>query len=79
MKLSKLQFPVIESWKRAWWIKIKTSSPACTYYFGPFDNKQEAKSSQWGYVEDLTHEGAQDISVEIQRMRPNQLTVDDSE
>lgn len=81
MKLPKLQVPLIESWKRSWWIKVKTSIPACTYYFGPFDDEQEAKLSQWGYIEDLAREGAQDISVEIQRIRPNQyqLTIDDSE
>jgi hypothetical protein len=59
----------------AWWVKIVTDSPRCTYYFGPFGSAQEAKNAQAGYMEDLEHEGAQGISVEIGRFKPNDLTV----
>lgn len=58
-----------------WWIKISTAQPAVTYYFGPFDSLEEAKSSQAGYVEDLQQEDAQGISVEIKRCQPDNLTV----
>ena len=75
MKFPKFRFPIIESWKQLWWIKIQTPRPACTYYFGPFDSEKEAKLSQLGYVEDLVQEGAQDIDVEIKRFRPKQLTI----
>jgi hypothetical protein len=47
-----------------WWIKIYTSEPPCTYYFGPFDSKKEAKIHQSGYIEDLVREKAQGITVE---------------
>jgi Domain of unknown function (DUF1816) len=59
----------------AWWVKIVTDSPRCTYYFGPFLSAQEAKIAQVGYVEDLEYEGSQGISVEIGRFKPNDLTV----
>lgn len=59
----------------AWWVKIVTDSPRCTYYFGPFGSAEEAKTAQAGYMEDLEHEGAQGISVEIGRFKPNDLTV----
>jgi Domain of unknown function (DUF1816) len=59
----------------AWWVKVVTDSPRCTYYFGPFMSAEEAKTAQVGYLEDLEHEGAQGISVEIGRFKPNDLTV----
>lgn len=63
----------------AWWVKIDTQHPRCTYYFGPFVSKQEATTYQSGYIEDLTGEKAQGITVEILRCKksPEQLTVFD--
>jgi hypothetical protein len=60
-----------------WWIKIYTSKPSCTYYFGPFDNKTEAKIHQYGYVEDLVREKAQDIRVKTKWFLrpPKSLTI----
>lgn len=29
---------------KSWWVEIKTSQPACTYYFGPFDTEDEANA-----------------------------------
>ncbi|MBD1872639.1 DUF1816 domain-containing protein [Nodosilinea sp. FACHB-131] len=61
---------------KAWWVEIKTSQPACTYYFGPFDSESEAHSAKGGYVEDLEQEGAQNIQlVVLLCSRPKQLTI----
>jgi hypothetical protein len=59
----------------AWWVKISTDNPRCTYYFGPFLNEAEAKDSQAGYVEDLEGERAQGIKVSIERCKPQELTI----
>lgn len=61
----------------AWWVKVKTDSPRCTYYFGPFLNRQQAESEKPGYLEDLQFEGAQGIQVSIKRCKPTKLTVYD--
>jgi hypothetical protein len=62
-----------------WWVVIRTTKPVCTYYFGPFDSSQEAKSNQNGYIEDLTGEGAEGITVEIQSCQPEVLTLDEED
>jgi hypothetical protein len=59
----------------AWWIEIVTDEPKCIYYFGPFVTKQEAERAQSGYIEDLEAEGAQNITVQIQRCHPVELTI----
>jgi Domain of unknown function (DUF1816) len=59
----------------AWWVKIDTDKPRCTYYFGPFISSQEAELSKGGYLEDLEQEGAQGIRVEILRCKPSSLTI----
>jgi hypothetical protein len=61
----------------AWWVEITTSTPRCTYYFGPFLSSDEANAHQPGFLEDLHTEGAQDIHAQIKRCRPVQLTVAD--
>jgi hypothetical protein len=57
-----------------WWLKVKTQSPSCIYYFGPFESKEEARLSQSGYLEDLMDEGAQKIKTAVEKARPQQLT-----
>lgn len=57
-----------------WWVEISTNYPLCIYYFGPFDNREEAQISQTGYVEDLQEEGAQGISINIKQCQPQALT-----
>ncbi|WP_445242020.1 DUF1816 domain-containing protein [Microcoleus sp. LEGE 07076] len=59
----------------AWWVEVKTSTPRCIYYFGPFMTASEAESAKAGYVEDIESEGAQGINVLIQRCKPIDLTV----
>ena len=62
----------------AYWVKITTDSPTCTYYFGPFSNESEAQAAQAGYCEDLRGEGAQNINVTCERRRrPSELTITD--
>ncbi|MDB9313438.1 DUF1816 domain-containing protein [Spirulina sp. CS-785/01] len=63
----------------AYWVEIKTDSPACTYYFGPFSNQQEAQEASYGYVEDLKEEEATGITVTIARMKPKDLTIFEDE
>lgn len=61
----------------AWWVEVKTSSPRCIYYFGPFLTSQEAEDAKAGYVEDIENEGAEGISVSTYRCKPISLTVAD--
>lgn len=61
--------------KDPWWVEISTRKPKCTYYFGPFNSEEEALTYQPGYVEDLTNEGSQDISVNIKKCDPPILTI----
>ena len=58
-----------------YWVKITTAQPKCIYYFGPFDNPQEAKLNQNGYIEDLISEQASEIYAQIKKCNPKNLTV----
>jgi hypothetical protein len=61
----------------AWWVEVRTETPRCTYYFGPFSTAEAADSSKAGYVADLEQEGAQGITVSVKRCKPSKLTVSD--
>ncbi len=61
----------------AYWVKITTVSPVCTYYFGPFLSRKEANAAKSGFIEDLKEEGAKGIKVGIQRCKPKELTIFD--
>lgn len=61
----------------AWWVEIQTDQPQCTYYFGPFLSRKEARSAQVGYIEDIESEGAQGIQAQVGRYKPSQLTIFD--
>jgi hypothetical protein len=63
----------------AWWVKIVTETPHCTYFFGPFESSSEAKQNQSGYLEDLEQEGSQGIEVAILQDRPETLTIYDEQ
>ncbi len=65
----------LERMGKAWWIKIKTEQPLCTYYFGPFSNPKEAAEAQPNYLEDLETEQAQGISWNIEQSKPLELTL----
>lgn len=59
----------------AWWVKITTKKPHCTYYFGPFVSPERAEEAQEGYVEDLKEEEAQEITIAIEQLKPKELTI----
>ena len=59
----------------AWWVEVSTQNPRCTYYFGPFLNEAEAQAASHGYVEDLETEGAQGITVNVKKCKPENLTI----
>jgi hypothetical protein len=68
---------VFDSLGWAWWIRITTETPNCTYYFGPFLAKKEALAAKAGYLEDINGEGASCVNLEIKRCKPKELTVCD--
>ncbi len=57
-----------------WWVKIRTTNPRCTYYFGPFPFRWIAQRHQGGYREDLALEKPQGIDMAILQDTPRQLT-----
>ncbi|GAB4319698.1 MAG: DUF1816 domain-containing protein [Leptolyngbyaceae cyanobacterium] len=63
----------------AWWVEVKTESPRCIYYFGPFLTADEAEAAKPGYVEDLQQEDAQGIEAVTKRCKPVQLTIYDDD
>lgn len=75
MQLLDFKLTVDRILNQKWWVRIDTKIPACTYYFGPFCQREEARNSQIGYVDDLVGEGAQEIRVKIERARPQNLTI----
>lgn len=60
-----------------WWVKITTVEPNCVYYFGPFEDEDEAVQAKPGYVEDLEQEGALQIQTSLQSgSEPKELTIE---
>jgi len=57
------------------WIEIKTESPNCIYYFGPFARSKEAQVELQGYIEDLEQEGAKVTAFQIKKCQPQELTI----
>jgi hypothetical protein len=57
------------------WVEVKTETPECIYYFGPFKNRLEAQKACPGYVADLAEEGATGIQTAIKRCNPPALTI----
>ena len=75
--LSNLWRPFAGVFSKPWWVKVSTSQPECTYYFGPFDKEEDAADAKPGFVEDLEQEGAQDIQAEVVSCpEPKDLTVE---
>ncbi|HAC65929.1 MAG TPA: CpcD phycobilisome linker protein [Cyanothece sp. UBA12306] len=71
---AKTETVVDEPWGISWWVEISTTHPQCLYYFGPFDDQEEAGFHQGGYIQDLLGEGAQNITVRIKQCQPLTLT-----
>jgi Domain of unknown function (DUF1816) len=76
MSISTVWIDTLDFFGRAWWIKIFTTHPRCTYYFGPFGGVLEAEIQMKGYIKDLESESAEGIQTQIQRGKPTQLTID---
>jgi Domain of unknown function (DUF1816) len=57
-----------------WWIEVKTVNPNYIYYFGPFSNRDEAKSLKPGYIQDLAEENAEVTAATVLWCKPRQLT-----
>ncbi len=66
---------LLEKLGLAWWVEIITHNPNCTYYFGPFVTANKAKTSQFGYIEDIAQEGAKISSIEVKQCQPEVLTI----
>jgi hypothetical protein len=79
MILSFLETNKISDDNTPWWVKITSISPHCIYYFGPFASFDEAQQHQAGYLQDIESEGAQDISLSIERSNPHYLTIFEDE
>ncbi|MCX7594815.1 MAG: DUF1816 domain-containing protein [Fischerella sp.] len=80
MKLQTFIKSILLSPMIAWWVEITTKLPRCTYYFGPFQNLEQAQTACLGYVEDLKSEQAQGIEIKIiKRFQPDVLTICDEQ
>ncbi len=72
--------PILKRLGWDYWVKIETDEPRCTYYFGPFDDRNEAQDASTGYIEDLKDEEAAGIQLSIGRMpTPTELTIFDDD
>jgi len=60
----------------AWWVRIETQVPRCTYFFGPFFSRDEAATASPGYVEDLCEERALGIVAWFEQGQPSELTIE---
>ena len=58
-----------------WWIEIIVDGPACIYYFGDFNNYQEAEHSKNKYIQDLEREGTEIVDTRIGQYSPEELTI----
>ncbi len=61
--------------KLYWWLEIKTSHPACVFYFGPFYSETEAKVSQYSHIEHLIQEKFHGITLEVKQLEPKELMI----
>ena len=60
----------------AWWAKIETSQPSCTYWFGPFITKRSLKENISSFIKDLSDEGSKNIKHSLVRCKKEEpLTV----
>ncbi|MEG4073896.1 DUF1816 domain-containing protein [Microcoleus sp. Pol14C2] len=67
--------PASSTRRGEWWVEVETDSPKRTYYFGPYDSRQEASNSSNRYIRDLENKGAKKISINIKEgSKPTQLT-----
>ena len=78
MNIETIWSSILQLLGRAWWVKITTEQPNCTYYFGSFATGNEADAAQAGYVEDLESESATGIHVSIEQVYRNLVLTPES-
>jgi hypothetical protein len=76
IKLSEIWTTCLDFLGQAWWVEVFTTAPKCTYYFGPFADRQQAHLAIAGYVEDLESESAQVIQTQLKQCKPKRLTIE---
>ena len=60
----------------AWWAKVETDNPSCTYWFGPFITKRSLNENISSFIEDLTEEGSENIKYSLVRCKKEEpLTI----
>ena len=60
----------------AWWAKIETEEPLCTYWFGPFITKRSLKENMSSFISELSEEGFKSIKHSLVRCKKEEpLTV----
>ena len=60
----------------AWWAKIETEEPSCTYWFGPFITKRSLNENISPFIKDLSKEGSKNIKHSLVRCKKEEpLTV----
>ena len=60
----------------AWWAKIETEEPSCTYWFGPFITKRSLEENMPFFIKDLSDEGSKNIKHTLVRCKKEEpLTV----
>ncbi|WP_404791317.1 DUF1816 domain-containing protein [Altericista sp. CCNU0014] len=59
-----------------WWLEMRTINPICIYFFGPFETRSEAESSQSGFFQDLESEDAWVLYSTVKLSNPHHLTID---
>lgn len=64
------------TYKLAWWVTVTTQQPDYEYFFGPFEQKDEAEKHLSGYSQDLSDEGATQIQATVIWCKPKALTRD---
>ena len=53
----------------AWWAKIETVEPNCTYWYGPFLTKNSLKENMNYFIKDLSDEGITNVKHNLVRCK----------
>lgn len=61
---------------KSWWVRITTTHPEYTYYFGPFERRAIAHQKLPGFVQDLQAENACIAYSGVEWCNPPQLTIE---
>lgn len=66
--------PPEDTYPLAWWVTVTTQQPDYEYFFGPFEQKDEAEKHLCGYSQDLSDEGAIQIKASVIWCQPEAIT-----